>query len=67
MQANNFVLQQLQGENERLRKEAEQSKHAVKASEAINSLTKFVDQTPEPFDSKNYREPNPFTRKDGCF
>ncbi|KAL9654670.1 hypothetical protein ABK040_006732 [Willaertia magna] len=42
---NDFVLQQLLQENERLRKELESSKRAIKVSEACKDIIDFCENT----------------------
>eukprot|EP01080_Neovahlkampfia_damariscottae_P007046 gene7046-11209_t len=59
---NDFVLTQILAENEKLERELESSKQAVKASEAIKTLQEYIEQpNSEPFDpSYKGDEPNPF-------
>jgi hypothetical protein len=61
---NDFVLQQLQAENEKLKRELESSKNAIKVSEAIKTLVEYIDKkNTEPFDPKNYPNcDNPFLK-----
>lgn len=68
---NDFVLNQLLTENEKLQKELDSSKSAVKTSEAIKALMDYVnkDKT-EPFDKLNWGDcDNPFHKSTGggCF
>jgi hypothetical protein len=66
---NDFVLNQLLAENEKLQKELESSKKAVKTSEAIKTLLEFVNkEKSEPMDKNNWADcDNPFTKTGGCF
>lgn len=47
---NDFMLQQLLSENQRLKRELELSKEAIKVSDACNTLIEFVTHTEDPFD-----------------
>jgi hypothetical protein len=69
-QMNDFVLQQLLTENQKLKNELDNSKKAIKVSEAIQALIDFCEKkNSEPFDVKNYTgDQNPYTQKSkGCF
>lgn len=63
---NDFVLKQLLTENQRLKQELELSKDAMKVSEACKSLVEYLDNSEEPFDTRNVGE-NPFKNGEkGC-
>lgn len=63
---NDFVLQQLLAENQRLRQELESSKSAIKVSEACQTLIDYVQKTQEPLDRSSYDGPNEFIESGGC-
>jgi len=62
---NDFMLQQLLAENQRLKRELELSKEAIKVSEACKTLIDYVKNTEEPFDKANYTGDNEFIKKHG--
>jgi hypothetical protein len=62
---NDFMLQQLLSENQRLKRELELSKEAIKVSEACTTLIEFVTHTEDPFDKSKYTGENEFIKKSG--
>ncbi|KAL0490751.1 guanine nucleotide-binding protein subunit gamma [Acrasis kona] len=64
---NDFVLQQLLAENQRLKQELESSKEAIKVSEACKFHIDFINKTDEPLDKVNSQGiPNEYQKDPGC-